>query len=81
MKPQSVPDYITYYFREGQKPFEVLTDLDPDIAQEILKNDTLWWGDGTYLKHRRTRSLSDLGPTAGEGMGRLWYDGPWPNDW
>jgi len=53
LKSQNVPDYITYYFRDGQKPFEVLTDLDPDVAQEILKNDTLWRGDGTYLKHRK----------------------------
>ena len=38
--------------REGQKPFEVLTDLDPARAEEILKHDTRWRGDGTYLGHR-----------------------------
>jgi hypothetical protein len=49
----AVPDYLTYYFRDGQKPFEVLTDLDPRHAEDILKNDALWRGDGTYLGHRR----------------------------
>ena len=48
----NVPDYLTYYFRDGQKPFEVLTDLDPARAEEILEHDTPWRGDGTYLGHR-----------------------------
>ena len=47
-----VPDYLTYYFRDGQRPFEVLTDLDPARAEEILNHDTQWRGDGTYLGHR-----------------------------
>jgi hypothetical protein len=49
----SVPDYLTYYFRDNQRPFEVITDLDPIVAQDILKNDVLWRGDGTYLDHRK----------------------------
>jgi len=28
-----------------------------------------------------SRSLSGLGPAAGERTGQLWYDRPWPNDW
>jgi hypothetical protein len=58
----SVPDYLTYYFRDKQRPFEVLTDLDPVIARNILKDDVLWRGDGTYLEHRRDheRLLRDL---------------------
>ncbi len=55
---KSVPElpdklYLAYYFREGQTPFEVLTDLDSEAAESILKADTLWRGDGTYLTHRR----------------------------
>ena len=49
----TVPGYLTYYFRDGQKPFEVLTDLDPAHAETILSNDTLWRADGTYLAHRK----------------------------
>ena len=37
-----VPDYLTYYFREIQKPFEVITDLDPSRAVDILRNDSVW---------------------------------------
>lgn len=48
----NVPDCLTYYVRDGQKPFEALTDLDPARADEILKHDTQWRGDGTYLGHR-----------------------------
>ena len=33
------PDYLTYYFREGQTPFEVLSDLDEGTAEEILKQE------------------------------------------
>ncbi len=47
------PDHLTYYFRDGQRPFEVITDLDHEVAQDILKNDVLWRGDGTYLDHRK----------------------------
>lgn len=49
----NVPDYLTYYFRDNQKPFEVLTDLDDNVAKALLRNDTLWRGDGTYLTHRK----------------------------
>ena len=49
----NVPDYLTYYFRENQKPFEVLSDLDSKLAEAILQNDVLWRGDGTYLAHRK----------------------------
>ena len=48
-----VPPYLTYFFREGQTPFEVLSDLDERIAQDILKQDTLWRADGTYLARRK----------------------------
>lgn len=48
-----VPDYLTYFFREGQTPFEVLSDLDKLVAEQILLHDTLWRGDGTYLAHRK----------------------------
>ena len=48
-----VPNYLTYFFREGQKLFEVLSDLDEQVAEKILKQDTQWRGDGTYLKHRK----------------------------
>jgi hypothetical protein len=48
-----VPDYLSYYFRRGQPPFEVLSDLHVDVAQRILANDTSWRGDGTYLEHRK----------------------------
>ncbi len=60
--PSGVPDYLTYYFRDGQRPFEVITDLDPEAAQAILRNDVLWRGDGTYLDHRKSheRLLRDL---------------------
>jgi hypothetical protein len=49
----NLPDYLSYYFREGQKRFDVLTDLDPGVAEHLLKNDVLWRSDGTYLSHRR----------------------------
>lgn len=48
-----VPDYLSYFFREGQTPFEVLSELDELAAEEILQQDTLWRGDGTYLAHRK----------------------------
>jgi hypothetical protein len=48
-----VPDYLTYYFRADQRPFEVITDEDRMVAQSILKNDVLWRGDGAYLDHRK----------------------------
>ena len=48
-----VPDFLTYYFRDGQTPFQVLSDLDECVAQNILKQDILWRGDGAYLAHRK----------------------------
>lgn len=48
-----VPDYLTYFFRDMQRPFEVLSDLDEQTAASILLNDTEWRGDGTYLAHRK----------------------------
>lgn len=48
-----VPDHLTYFFREGQIPFQVLSDLDELVAENILKQDTHWRGDGTYLAHRK----------------------------
>jgi hypothetical protein len=48
-----IPDYPTYYFRENQRPFEVLTDRTDDVADAILSGDTLWCGDGTYFAHRK----------------------------
>lgn len=48
-----VPDYLTYFFREGQAPFEVLSDLDEPVAERILMQDTHWRADGTYLAHRK----------------------------
>ena len=35
----SVPDYLTYYFRGGQKPFEVLTDLAPDLPAVVIDEE------------------------------------------
>jgi hypothetical protein len=59
---RGIPDYLTYYFRDGQKPFEVLTDLEPSRAEKILENDTQWRGDGTYLGYRKNheRLLREL---------------------
>jgi predicted HTH domain antitoxin len=48
-----VPDYLTYFFRNGQVPFQTICDLDESEAQAILRRDTLWRGDGTYLSHRK----------------------------
>jgi hypothetical protein len=48
-----VPDYLTYFFRQGQAPFQTICDLDEHEAQAILDNDILWRGDGTYLAHRK----------------------------
>jgi hypothetical protein len=48
-----VPDYLTYFFRDGQAPFQTICDLDEPEAQAILNNDILWRGDGTYLAHRK----------------------------
>ncbi len=31
----------------------MLCELDEQLAEEILKNDVLWRGDGTYLAHRK----------------------------
>ncbi len=49
----SHPDYLTYFYREGQKLFEVLPDLAEPVAEEILNQDVLWRGDGTYLRYRK----------------------------
>jgi hypothetical protein len=49
----TVPDYLTYFFREGQPLFQTICDLDEETAEQILKHDTLWRGDGTYLAHRK----------------------------
>ena len=51
------PDYLTYYFREGQTLFDVLSDKNPKQGEEILKNDVLWRGDGTYLSYRKAHEL------------------------
>ena len=48
-----IPDYLTYFFRERQTPFEVLSDLEEPVAQNILTQDTHWRGDGTYLAYRK----------------------------
>ncbi len=49
----TIPDYLSYFYRSGQLPFEVLSDLSEDVAERILQNDVLWRGDGTYLRHRK----------------------------
>lgn len=49
----TVPDHLSYFYRTGQRLFEVLSDLDEEAAEAILKRDVLWRGDGTYLRHRR----------------------------
>lgn len=58
----SVPEYLTYFFRKEQPLFHVLCDLEEDAAEEILKHDVLWRGDGTYLTHRKQheRTLREL---------------------
>jgi hypothetical protein len=48
-----VPGYLTYFIRQGQTPFQVLSDLDEQVAEEILTQDILWRGDGTYLARRK----------------------------
>jgi hypothetical protein len=45
--------YLIYFFRAGQVPFQVICDFDEHVAQQILQQDTLWRGDGTYLAHRK----------------------------
>lgn len=47
------PDYLSYFYRKGQKLFEVLSDLDDSVAEAILEQDVLWRGDGTYLTYRK----------------------------
>ena len=49
----SRPDHLSYFLRAEQTPFQVLPDLDDQAAEEILRSDTLWRGDGTYLAHRK----------------------------
>jgi hypothetical protein len=48
----NIPQFLSYYFRKNQEPFQVLSELDENKAEAILKNDVQWRGDGTYLKHR-----------------------------
>ena len=48
-----VPNYLTYFFRKGQTPFQVLSNLDEQVAETILARDVHWRGDGTYLAHRK----------------------------
>jgi len=49
----SIPNHLSYFYRKGQTLFEVLSDLDESVAEEILKRDVLWRGDGTYLRYRK----------------------------
>jgi len=48
-----LPDYLSYFFRQGQTPLQTICDLDEQVAEDILKHDVLWRGDGTYLAHRK----------------------------
>lgn len=49
----SIPDHLSYLYRKGQPLFEVLSDLDESVAEEIFRRDVLWRGDGTYLRYRK----------------------------
>lgn len=48
-----IPDHLTYFYRDGQTLFEVLSDLDQKAAEEILRHDVCWRGDGSYLRYRK----------------------------
>ena len=48
-----IPDYLTLFYRRGDKPFRSICDLEEAVAAEILRHDILWRGDGTYLTHRK----------------------------
>ena len=48
----NIPDHLSYFYREHQALFEVLSDLNEEEAEAILKDDVLWRGDGTYLRYR-----------------------------
>ncbi len=47
-----VPNYLTHFYRTGQKPFQNICDLGIEAAERILLNDIDWRGDGTYLSAR-----------------------------
>ncbi|MCM1989110.1 hypothetical protein [Oceanirhabdus seepicola] len=49
----TVPNYLTHFYRKGEKPFQNICDLDIQVAEKILKNDIEWRGDGTYLSARK----------------------------
>ena len=48
-----IPNYLSYYFRKNQQPFDVITNYKQDEAEKILKNDKFWRSDGTYFLHRK----------------------------
>lgn len=48
----SIPNYLTHFYRKGQKPFQNICDLDIQVVEKILKKDADWRGDGTYLSAR-----------------------------
>lgn len=48
----SIPKYLTHFYRKGQKPFQNICDIDIQEAEKILKKDTEWRGDGTYFSER-----------------------------
>jgi len=49
---KSIPNYLTHFYRKGQKPFQNICDMDIQVAEGILKKDQDWRGDGTYLSAR-----------------------------
>lgn len=49
---ETVPSYLTHFYRLGQQPFQNICDLDIDEAEKLLKEDGDWRGDGTYLSSR-----------------------------
>lgn len=49
----NIPNYLTYFYRDDQNIFDVITNYNDTQAESILSNDTQWRGDGTYLKHRK----------------------------
>lgn len=48
----SIPNFLTHFYRKSQKPFQNICDLNIQTAEKILKEDINWRGDGTYLSAR-----------------------------
>jgi hypothetical protein len=47
-----IPDYFTYFFREGQERFQSIYELDDEEIERIVNGET-WREDGTYIAFRK----------------------------